>query len=367
VQQYSADLQRELPGEMAITVSYVGARGDHLPLGGTADTAVNINQLDPKYLALGATALNQSVANPFVGNAAFAGTSLYTAATVTRAQLLRPYPQFLNISARQVSEGVNRYNAGVVEWIRRSTRGFGGRVSYTYSVLKDNQVGESNFYTSNGSGAPLNNYNYIASLPACTTTNFAACYNPLADYGYGILDVPHRVIIQPIVQLPFGDGHRWATNGVANLLAGGWSASAIVLLQSGFPIGIGQSDNTGLLGGVQRPNLVPGVDLSTSGALADRLGSADHPTATWLNTAAFTAAAAGTFGTGPRAITAVRTPMQENVDISLAKNVRVSGSRTAQVKVEVFNLFNRVTTSSIRRRSGARRSVRLRRSRGSCG
>ena len=38
---------------MAVTVSYIGARGDHLPLGGIGDTAVNINQLDPKYLALG--------------------------------------------------------------------------------------------------------------------------------------------------------------------------------------------------------------------------------------------------------------------------------------------------------------------------
>ncbi len=214
-------------------------------------------------------------------------------------------------------------------------------------MLKDNQIGESNFFSSNGSGAPLNNYNYVASLPACTTTNYAACYNPLADYGYGILDVPHRMIIQPIVQLPFGEGQRWAKSGLANLLAGGWSASAIVMVQSGFPIGIGQSDNTGLLGGVQRPNLVPGVDLSTAGTLEDRLASADHPTSTWLNPAAFTTAAAGTFGTGPRAITAVRTPMQENVDISLAKNVRFSGGRTAQVKVEVFNLFNRVTTSSI--------------------
>ena len=50
MQQYSVDLQRELPGAMAVTVSYIGARGDHLPLGGTVDTVVNINQLDPKYL-----------------------------------------------------------------------------------------------------------------------------------------------------------------------------------------------------------------------------------------------------------------------------------------------------------------------------
>ena len=70
VQQYSVDLQRELGGDMAFTVSYVGARGDHLPLGGTVDTPVNINQLDPKYLALGATALSTQIPNPFFGIAA---------------------------------------------------------------------------------------------------------------------------------------------------------------------------------------------------------------------------------------------------------------------------------------------------------
>ena len=162
VQQYSVDLQRELPGAMAVTVSYVGARGDHLPLGGTDDTVVNINQLDPKYLALGSAVLNQQVANPFFGNAA-AGP-LASQATLSRGQLLRPYPQFLNVQARQVSEGVNRYNAAVLEWTKRPSKGgIGGRVSYTYSVLKDNQIGENNFYSQRGNGVPVNNYNYIGS------------------------------------------------------------------------------------------------------------------------------------------------------------------------------------------------------------
>ena len=53
-----------------------------------------------------------------------------------------------------------------------SQAGFGGRVSYTYSALKDNQVGETNV------GAPLNHYNYIASMPACTTTTFAVMLQP---------------------------------------------------------------------------------------------------------------------------------------------------------------------------------------------
>ena len=51
-------------------------------------------------------------------------------------------------------------------------------------------------------------------MPACATTNFAACFNPLAEYGPGVLDVPHRVIIAPIWQLPFGKDRRWATSGI---------------------------------------------------------------------------------------------------------------------------------------------------------
>src|SRR5262245_1840635 len=129
VQQWTVDLQRELGSDMAVTFSYVGARGDHLPIGGTVNSAVNINQIDPKYLALGSAVLNQQVTNPFFGNPAFAGTALGNNATTSRGQLLRPFPQFFDISMFQVSEGVNRYNAGVVELNKRFTHGWGGRFS----------------------------------------------------------------------------------------------------------------------------------------------------------------------------------------------------------------------------------------------
>jgi hypothetical protein len=113
-----------------------------------------------------------------------------------------------------------------------------------------------------------------------------------------------------------------------------------------------QSDNTGTFGGAQRPNLVSGVDLGTSGNMADRLASADHPAATWLNPAAFTVAPANTFGNAPRTITDVRTPTQKNVDLSVSKNIRLGGARVAQVRVEVVNLLNRVTTNSIATTAG---------------
>ena len=90
-----------------------------------------------------------------------------------------------------------------------------------------------------------------------------------------------------------------------------------------------------------RPNLVGGVDLATGGSYEDRLASADHATATWINPAAFSLAAAGTFGNTPRTITDLRTPGQYNVDAVVMKNVSFGGSKVAQIKFEVLNMLNR--------------------------
>ena len=89
------------------------------------------------------------------------------------------------------------------------------------------------------------------------------------------------------------------------------------------------------------------VDLSTPGSFEDRLASADHPTATWVNTAAFTAAAPFTYGNAPRTITDLRSPIQANVDGVFSKSVRF-GTKTAQIKIEVLNLLNRVNVRANR-------------------
>ena len=353
VQQFSVDLQRELPGSMAFTMSYVGARGDHLPLGGTVDVPVNINQLDPKYLALGTTVLSQSVPNPFFGVPGAGPFS--TQATISRSQLLRPFPQFGNINMLQVTEGYNRYNAAVFELNKRLSHGWGGRFSYTYSVLKDNQMGETNFYSNRGNTTPVNNYNYMATsnngtaAPACAggAQNTTTCYDPTVDYTNGLLDVPHRFIVAPIVQLPFGKDHKIGKSTFGNAVAGGWLLAAVFNFQSGFPIGLAQSNSsTNLLGNALRPNLT-GVSFATTGDFADRLGSADHPTAAWLNSAAISAAPAGTFGNAPRLETDVRTPRLINTDLSASKNFDFSGGKQAQIKIEIVNLFNRVQLNGL--------------------
>ena len=108
---------------MALTMTYMGARTDHSGIGGSGDTPVNINQLDPAYLALGA-ALNDALPNPFLGNPNVP-LSLSTPATLPRSRLLLPFPQYRQVNAYQVTEGRARYNAAVVELSKRATHGLG--------------------------------------------------------------------------------------------------------------------------------------------------------------------------------------------------------------------------------------------------
>jgi hypothetical protein len=318
VQQYSVDMQHEFPGGNVVVVGYSGSRSERLSLGGTSDTTVNINQLDPQYLSLGSALLTQ-VANPFYGNTAFGNLSV--APTISYGQLLRPFPQFDNVLAHRVNEARARYNAMTLRWDKRVKNNWGVNANYTLSRLMDNQFGESNTYVSR-QGSAVNNYDLDA------------------EYGVSILDVTNRVNVNGTVVLPFGDGHKWLTSGVANALLGGWSLTAAGRFQTGFPISVWQSsNNSGLLGSNQRPNLVPGVALATSGTTEERL-------AAWINSAAFTAAPAFTLGNAPRTLSDLRTPGQRNVDLSIQKAQKVAG-KTVSVRADILNLFDNPLFTSI--------------------
>jgi hypothetical protein len=155
VHQYSADIQRELPGHMAITVGYIGATGRDIGYCGTNDCAININQIDPNLArqlypgpngTWNAAALRESIPNPFYGIAQ-AG-ELGTRPTIPRGQLLRPFPEFGDVLMHESTAGSKRqYNAFEFVLDKRTGNSiWGGRFSYTYSVSKDNQFGESNVY-----------------------------------------------------------------------------------------------------------------------------------------------------------------------------------------------------------------------------
>jgi hypothetical protein len=305
---------------MAVGFEYSGSTGRNLGLGGSNDGVININQLDPAHLALG-SALTQQVRNPFAG--LLPGTSL-NGPTVSRAQLLRPFPQFLNILMRQTTAGKSQYHAAIFKLQKRVSNGWGGRINYTWSRLKDNQYGETNAY----------------SVTAGEAQN---AYDIAAEYALGLLDVPHKLVMSPIIELPFGQGRRWLTSGVSAAILGGWTISSIIAIESGFPISVSNSSNTLSAFGfrTQRPNPT-GPDPATTGGREDRLDGASP--GLWLNSAAFSHPGQFALGTNARTIDSVRTPHRNNWDFVAAKDIRITQRVRGQIRIELLNITNTVKT-----------------------
>jgi hypothetical protein len=318
VHQYSIDLQRELPGGIAASVGYLGSRSERLTVGGTSDGTININQLDPAYLALGPT-LQEALPNPFFGLPQFG--IFATQRTLPRGQLLRPYPQFGNIRAHRATAARARYNALTLGAERRQHDGWGLRANYTFSVRKDNQVGESNAFSVSPQGAVDN-------------------FDLEREFGYSLIDTPHRLNISGTLELPFGVGKRWLSRAgpVASIL-GGWAVSAVGSYQSGFPIAVVQSVNPAFVFGFgQRPNVVATVDPRRPGSPEDNY-DVSCSCIRWLDPAAWSAAPAFTIGDAPRTDVRVRTPIRKNWDIALQNTHAIGGSRVT-LRAELINVFD---------------------------
>src|SRR5262245_21363866 len=320
VHQYSADLQYELARGSVVSAGYVGARSERLSVGGTNSNTVNINQLDPKFLSQGASLFTQ-VPNPMFGNPAFGALSKLE--TVPSGQLLRPFPQFKNIFAHQVSAGFARYDSMVLKFEKRISRGWGANVNYTFSRSRDNLFGEVNYFSNNSNSLAraLNNYDLGA------------------EFSPSVIEAPHRLNISGVYELPLGKGKKYLDkSGPADWFLGGWQVAAIGSYQSGFPVVIVQNNTFGLeeFGFlVLRPNLVPGANPKTSGGVEDRLNN-------WFNSAAWKEAnpLSGGFGNAPRTDTRARTPFKKNWDIAFQKNQRLSERFTLQLRAEIINAFN---------------------------
>lgn len=329
VQQYSFDVQRELPGNMSLLVGYTGLTGSNLSWGGTGNALININQLDPKYQASGIDTLAQ-VPNPFFG---VAGAGPFAnRQNIERGQLLRPFPQFGNIQMLQSTGAHSQYHAGIIQLRKRNTGWWGGNFSYTFSRLNDNQFGQDNYYSS--SPSLQNNYTVIPGSPY---------YNPDLEYGRSLLDTPHKVVLAPRIELPFGEGKKYLSSGIGDLLAGGWSVTTVVTFNSGFPIGVSQlvSSQPYLLGGTPRPNIVPGQDFLVPSDITERIrnNTSDN---LYLNKNAFATAPLNEFGNAPRTLPGIYSPWRNNVDLSVMKSVRTGGGTSASVRIEVLNVFNQV-------------------------
>ncbi|QMV19759.1 carboxypeptidase regulatory-like domain-containing protein [Granulicella sp. 5B5] len=331
VQQYSVDLQRELPGHIALKVGYVGAHTRNF------ENTVNINQLPNRVLfAATGTSLATPVANPFhattVGG--YPATGLVSQTTLSAAQLQLPFPEFSSVTLSE-SNGYSRYNALAVKVQRSFRNGLTVLGTYTWSSNWDN------IYSSVSAPATSDNLNATAG-PQDNT-------NPKAEYARAADDVPNRATLVITYDLPFGRGRAYLSgiNRWANAFLGGWQFNDETIVENGGPLSITQTDlnsasqygTTGVGGAVQRPNLVPGVPIAKSGRPQGRLGPQQNGTQTYFNTAAFTVAPAYTYGNAPRTLP-VYGPGYDDSDLSINKSFHISQRADFQFRAEALNAFN---------------------------
>ena len=307
VQQWNVALQRELTRDMVVEVAYAGSKITHV---GIPDT--NINQITAEQLRLGSTLLQQ-VANPFFGQ--IPRSSSLGDPTITRGQLLRPFPRFTTVSLYRNNVGNTNYNSLQAKLEQRLSRGLAYLVSYTRSRLIDD------------AGSVFD-----ASIQTGPVANFpvADSFNRALERDVSTGDIPNVFVTSFTYELPFGKGRFFGASGFANKLLGGWSVTGLVQMQSGMPFPVTQVTNFNAFAGfgTQRPN-----------RLRDpRLPSGEQTTARWFDTTAFNVAPQFTLGNSSR--NPVRGPGYRTVNIAFIKRTHLDEVRNVEFRTEIFNLTN---------------------------
>ena len=318
IQQFNIDVERQIPGQIVLTVGYAGSRNDHLLIYGN-----NLNVTTP---------------------VACGQVSGYTLGCGPGGTFIGLPPQFANFPystiANVTDQGVSHYNGLQVKAETKGSRyGIYALISYTYARTYDNGL-------TDGLGSSI-----------------GATYYPLPgwsklDWALSQINLNNNFTASVIYDLPFGKGkqfgHDWS--GPLNTVLGGWQLTLIQKITSGFPVFVVDSDNGFTYSGATygagvnfqnngnsfiRPDQVG--DPNKAGPVAANPGCTAptqiHTTTNWFNPCAFAFPANGELGDASR--TPVSGPGFVNTDFSAIKQFSLPWENMGlNFRVEFFNLFN---------------------------
>ena len=268
--QYNLNLQRELAQNLLLEFGYIANVSHHL----TAND-LSLNQVAPALTGAGNT------------------------------QLVRPFPQFSNVSWINPSIGNSTYHGGFIRLEKRYTGGLAFLTHYTFSKFIDD-VESANEFGSTGS--------------------YMDAYNRRLDKARSGSDVPHRFIAEALYQLP-----AWRSRPRLDRILGGWKLGVLETAQSGPLFTVITSANTtnAFPAGSLRPNLLRSAELPAS----------ERSPARWFDTSAFANPAPFTFGNSPRS--GLRGAAVITTDFTLEKQFRVTERYRFEIRAEFYNALNR--------------------------
>ena len=330
VYQYTASLQREIGGNMAASVAYVGSQGRNLFLRSITNQIVGVQTNGGSAATVVREFAIVTCANGTTGTGI-----LCPGSTISSVQ--NPYAEI----DYKTSGGQDSYNALQLALTRRSSRGLALNAQYTLASSKGTTGGSNEARTAANA----------ASLPSerpANRTNIAE-WDGYED-GYNLFDVRHTLNLSALYSTP-GNG----------LVTGGWTFGGIVNARSGLPIevqiarndvvyvdgsgsvflnpAVGRTALVNTPGGgatrnVRRPDLLPGVSpfIENGGLL-------------FLNPAAFTTPSPGTNGNLER--NSIHGPNFWQVDAVVAKRIGPRSGPSGEFRMEIFNIFNHANLAGI--------------------
>lgn len=328
VQEWNFNVQREVWRRVVVDVGYIANKSTGLYNG----ELTRLNQIDPKLIPQFGRNLNNPVRNP--AEAAANGIAYpFPGFSGTVASALRPHPQVVGngtVGTFGAPVGFAHYHSLQVTVNRQFKKGlsvFGNFVwSKTLSNTASEQIGDN--------PGSMDYYN-LKLEKAIVSYDQPRMFKAYVDY-----------------ELPIGRGKAFlgGAGRLVNLLAGGWSMSAILNYFDGGPLGFGGSSPLpgAWNGGGNRANVAAGV-MRAAGFNKDAFNFADlfSPGNTYLNKGLFSDPAPLTFGSSAPRYVQLRGFGTINEDIGIVKNIRFAEKYRFQLRGELLNAFNRHFLSGV--------------------
>ncbi|HEY2820432.1 MAG TPA: TonB-dependent receptor [Candidatus Acidoferrum sp.] len=328
VQQWNLNVQRELPGHIVASVSYVGSKGTHLTLQNNANQLVPVAAGNNPFPA--GTPITDADCGNFVQNAfgipvgatlgngtvvpGAAVSNLWVACGNNPDPLRTSFPSASNIT--NLEDTANSIYHSLQVSAQRTVGALTLSFSYTYSHSIDDSSDRFD-------NAFVNAFDVASNRAA---SNF---------------DQRHNMAISYVYALPFAK-----SPGLKHTLLGGWQVSGITVAQSGTPFSVTNGtefgDSAGVGNGVgtgSRPDLVgdPG-----SGSLTDTGGERGP---LYFNPGAYAVPTGLTFGNVGR--NTLYLPGRLNFDFGTFKRFAINERSGFEFKWETFNLFNHTQYNGI--------------------
>ncbi|HEY3839437.1 MAG TPA: carboxypeptidase-like regulatory domain-containing protein [Bryobacteraceae bacterium] len=306
VVRWELSVQYQLPKQWVMEVAYVGNRGNHLPI------VTQLDAIPAQYLSRSllrdTNVINQlsaTTANPFKG--LLPNSTALNGSTVAVSQLLIPFPQYTAPTVPSPGTPAN----GVL------LQGNPAGSSYYESLNVRLQKRLSNNLTL------LDNFTWNRLTDRLAYLNDS---DPAPEKRVSSDARPLRDILASTWNLPIGRGRALnLKNPWIDGLAGGWGLSGILTLQSG-------------------PMLTWGNYIYLGGPL-DYM--AHQPNGVAFNTAQFitatTAQLADNIRTFDNQFNNLRRDPTKQLDVSMTKNFSIRERASIQIRLEAFNVTNRVT------------------------